>query len=254
MLGRRYLAAVIDLGVLWLFSVTFWLLASVPVPPTFERLGVSPCRSGELCSDAGGRYVEGWPMALLLLVWAAYLVGVFVLQRGLTGRTVGTMLTGVVVVGADGRPLGPGRALVRSLAGLVDHIPCCLPLVGILTSATSTGHQRVGDMAARSYVVAAEGFGRPVGLPGPPAPPAPDVWSPPPTYPAQPPTAPVGRPPVAPFAPPAPAMTTGPVWDPERRAYLQWDPARGQWLQFDQATGVWQQYEASTGRWRPVDG
>jgi uncharacterized RDD family membrane protein YckC len=275
--GRRFLAAIIDIGIIWVFGAIYWLLASEEVPPALDRLGVSPCRSGELCTNVNSRYLEGWPMAILTFVWLAYLVAVFVLQRGLTGRTVGTMLTGVVVVGDDGRPLGVVKALVRSVAGVVDYLPCCVPLVGIITSATTTGHRRVGDMAASSHVVGSEHFGRPVVVPGPVAPQGPSTpvsYA----YPAQPPTPPGAQPPVMPFAPPpaaAPAPTTGPapgawsapqppagptptaaggaVWDEERRAYLQWDPARGQWLQFDQATQRWHQYDQATGRWRPVE-
>lgn len=265
--GRRFLAAAIDIGIIWVFGTVFWMLASEEVPPVFQQLDVNPCSGGGMCSTVNDRYVEGWPMALLTLVWLAYMVGVFVLQRGLTGRTVGTMLTGVVVVGGDGRPLGVGRALVRSVAGIVDYIPCCIPLVGIITTATTTGHRRVGDMAASSHVVGSEHFGRPVTLPGPavrPAPPTPAPQG----YPAQPPTPPAPQPPVLPFAapptapsstwsapqPPAtPAAPEGATWDEERRAYLQWDPARGQWLQFDQASQQWHQYDQATGRWRPVD-
>ena len=194
-------------------------------------------------------------------MWVAYLVGVFVVQRGLTGRTVGSMLAGVVVVDEGGHPLGMGRAAIRSLAGVVDYLPCCLPIVGVATILSTDAHRRVGDMAADSYVVGNEGFGRPVVLPGsyPPAP-EPDVTYPT-GYPAQPPTPSVGAPPVA-SAPPAasptaatgPAPPTGaPVWDPQRRAYLQWDPERGQWLQFDQATQEWHRYDAAAGLWRPVE-
>ncbi len=271
--GRRFLAAIIDIGIIWVFGAIFWLVASQSAPGS-AVLANGACTGRSFCTNVNDRYLAGGPLAVLTIVWFVYMVGVFVLQRGLTGRTVGTMLTGVVVVGDDGRPLGVGRALVRSVAGIVDYVPCCVPLVGIITSATTTGHHRVGDMAARSHVVGGEHLGRPVVIPGPAAPPVP------PTpvsyaYPAQPPTPPGAQPPVMPFAPPpaaapapapapapgawsapqAPTPTTpeGAVWDEERRAYLQWDPARGQWLQFDQATQQWHQYDHATGRWRPVE-
>jgi uncharacterized RDD family membrane protein YckC len=262
--GRRFLAVAIDLGILWVFSATFWLLASRERPGS-SNLDNGACTGQSFCTNFNDRYVAGWPLAILVVVWLAYMVGVFVFQRGLTGRTVGTMLTGVAVVGSDGRPLGPAKALLRSVAGVVDYLPCCLPLVGVVTVLASPGHRRVGDMAAESYVVGNHWFGRPVELPGPPAPPAPAAI-PPDGYPAQPPIPAGPRPPFAPGPPPgvAPAYTAapasapgavaqGPVWDPERRAYLQWDPAREQWLQFEQATQTWQQYDAASGRWRPVD-
>jgi uncharacterized RDD family membrane protein YckC len=273
--GRRLLAAVVDLGILWVFSTTFWALASRPLPGGAEELGIEPCTGRSFCTHVGDRYVSGWPMAILAAVWLAYLVGVFVVERGLTGRTIGTMLTGLATVGEDGRPLGVGPAFVRSVAGIVDYLPCCVPVVGIATIAATPGHRRVGDMAARSYVVGHEWFGRPVEL----SPPEPEPTPPPPTtIPATPPIPSSGTPPVTtgPFAPPgvaaaaargategdgatapvgeAPATPgTGPVWDPQRRAYLQWDPARQQWLQYDQPTQQWHQYDHHTGRWRPLD-
>jgi len=245
----------IDIGILWAFSATFWVFASREAPTGLSRFG-GPCEGRGLCTNVNDRYVQGWPMVALTLVWVAYLVGVFVVQRGLTGRTVGTMLTGVVVVGDDGRPLGVGKGLLRSVAGVVDYLPCCLPIVGVVTILASPGHRRVGDMAADSYVVDDEWFGRPIEPPG--LLPPPTTAPPPDRYPAQPPIPPAARPPVAPAAPAAPPASPappepGPVWDPDRRAYLQWDPARAQWLQFDQATGEWQQYDPTTGRWRGVD-
>jgi uncharacterized RDD family membrane protein YckC len=286
--GRRFGAVAIDLGILWVFSAVYWGMASQQ-DPLASLYGTNACDGRSFCTNVNDRYVDGWPLAILVLVWIAYLVGVFVLQRGLTGRTVGTMLTGVVVVGPDGRPLGAGRALVRSVAGVVDYVPCCLPVVGFTTVLVTKGHRRIGDLAADSYVVGSERFGEPVVLPGPPQPtplpvPMPDgypaqppvppgarppvAWTPPPTFTPPPPTMPhagvrgpfrpPGAPGVGPIPPGGSTSVPGPaggepVWDPERRAYLQWDPARGLWLQFDQAAQEWQQYDAADGRWRAVD-
>ena len=228
-------------------------------------------------------------MAILMLVWLAYMVGVFVLQRGLTGRTIGTMLTGVVVVGPDGRPLGAGKALLRSVAGIVDYLPCCLPIVGFVTVLVTKGHRRVGDMAADSYVIGAEGFGRPVTLPGPPQPVLPPAPMPD-GYPAQPPLPPAAQPPVAPaprpaptpqptFAPPPPAMphvgVRGPFRPPGAPGVgpvppggssqaptpapspsgteAVWDPARRAYLQWDPARQEWLQFDQATQRWQQYD-
>ena len=139
--GRRFGAVAIDIGILWAFSATFWVFASREAPTGLSRFG-GPCEGRGLCTNVNDRYVQGWPMVVLTLVWVAYLVGVFVVQRGLTGRTVGTMLTGVVVVGDDGRPLGVGKGLLRSVAGVVDYLPCCLPIVGVVTILASPGHDQ----------------------------------------------------------------------------------------------------------------
>jgi hypothetical protein len=111
--GRRFGAVAIDLGILWVFSAAYWVLASesgssrvtaFASPGSRPLLAYNACTGRTFCSNVNDRYVAGWPMVILTLVWFAYMVGVFVLQRGLTGRTIGTMLTGVVVVGPDGRP------------------------------------------------------------------------------------------------------------------------------------------------------
>ena len=274
--GRRFGAVAIDIGILWVFTAVYWVLASKE--DTTRSLGFdssstfssyNACTGRSFCTNVNDRYVAGGPLVVLMVIWFVYMVGVFVLQRGLTGRTVGTMLTGVVVVNPQGRPLGVGKALLRSVAGVVDYLPCCLPIVGFVTVLATPQHRRVGDMAADSYVVGNEWFGRRVELPGPPVPFT--VTAPPPGgYPAQPPIPPGAQPPVAPAAPPAPAAPyrspfavpgtapgpgpgEGAVWDPQRRAYLQWDEARQQWLQYDQAAQEWQQYDAAAGRWRAVD-
>jgi uncharacterized RDD family membrane protein YckC len=52
---------------------------------------------------------------------------------------------------------------VRWLLFVVDG-PLTLFLCGIITSAVSKGHRRVGDMAADSYVVHRDDAGRPLSL------------------------------------------------------------------------------------------
>ena len=64
------------------------------------------------------------------------------------------------MVKEDGSVVGVGRSLVRWILFLVDG-PLTLFLCGIITSATSRGHRRLGDMAAGSYVVGKEFAGRP---------------------------------------------------------------------------------------------
>jgi hypothetical protein len=134
---------------------------------------------------------------------------------------------GVRVVNDQGRPPGIGRALVRSVAGVVDYIPCCFPLVGLILVFTTKGHRRVGDMAAGTYVVDKAAVGRPVtldGAPGAPVGPYGTVAA-----------GPSGAGPAVGGVGAAPA----PQWDAARNAYVLWDPASQQWHQFDDATQQW---------------
>lgn len=164
-----------------------------------------------------------WGLGFLLLV----------VVQGFTGWTVGKLLTGIRVVRADGRPPGFGRALVRWLLWIVDGQPCGVPLVGFITGLTTTGHRRVGDMVAKTFVVRASAAGAPVSVPGLTAPPPTQV-----SYATAPWSGPGAASPPG-GSPLAAADPTGPQWDPARNTYIQWDPTQGRWLQWDEAARAW---------------
>lgn len=171
-----------------------------------------------------------WGLGFLLLV---------VLQ-GITGWSIGKLLTGIRVVRADGRPPGIGKALVRWLLWVVDGQPCGLPLVGFITGLTTTGHRRVGDMVAKTFVVRASAAGTPVSVPGLTAPPPSPVV----TYANAPWTGPGPSSPSPSLSPPsAPTPTAadpaGPQWDAARNTYIQWDPSQSRWLQWDEVARTW---------------
>nr|WP_249419679.1 RDD family protein [Rhabdothermincola salaria] len=192
---KRAIAAVIDVGIAAVISIPLFAVLSEEVY-RFDTVTRELVVSQQL-DGLGAVAFYSWLLA--------YAVGVFVLQRGFTGRTVGTLLLGVAVVGADGRPLGPANALVRSVAGVVDYFPCCLPLVGLITMFVTRDHRRVGDMAARSYAIDAGRMGHPVLVPGT------RTATAPPTAPAPP------DPPGRPVAPPPPAGWPAPTptgWSP----------------------------------------
>lgn len=261
--GRRVVACLVDVGLLVvLYSILFIVLSrQAPVATWVGRSSNICVGRGVSCAAFGHRYVDGGRRFVLQLFALTYLVGVFVLQRGLTGSTLGTRLASLVTVGHDGQPLGPLRALLRSVAGIVDYLPCCFPLVGIVTIFATTGHRRVGDMAASSLVVDRRLLGTPIRVPGlddptggvgaaatAPGPPtaawaAATTGSTPPVQPYQPPVpppadaAPLGT---ASATPPPPADPTQPQWDAARGAYIQWDQVGQRWMQFDQATQQWQ--------------
>jgi hypothetical protein len=139
----------------------------------------------------------------------------FVVVQGITGWTIGKLATGIRVVGEDGRKAGFGQILVRWLFWIVDGFPYLLgPLVGLITSLTTVGHRRVGDMVAKTHVVRKEAVGTPPMHPAPGA-----AW--------------------AGGGHPAPTAKAGPQWDEARGTYIQWDPEPREWMQWDEAAKEW---------------
>jgi RDD family len=155
-------------------------------------------RNEGVCVDAGDRvyFSDGVPVA----PWIAFLglsVLIYVLLQGLKGWTPGKLLFGIRTVAEDGRAPGIGRAIIRWLFLIVDGL--CAGLVGFIVALTSRGHRRVGDMAAKTFVVGGQYMGHPIAVPGmttsytgypgypghpgdrPPADP-PQSWAQPPTW------------------------------------------------------------------------
>jgi uncharacterized RDD family membrane protein YckC len=78
----------------------------------------------------------------------------FPLLEGLTGRTIGKRLLGIMVVDQDLRPPGMRKATVRTLFRLLETNPFLGgALVAGVTVLLSTKRQRLGDMAARTFVL-----------------------------------------------------------------------------------------------------
>lgn len=233
-IGRRTVAALIDGATIIgpgivIASTSFEYLA-------VDELGMDP---QEWCdaytdqlegvcvnaADVNDRvyFSDGAPVASSLAGWGIAIV-LLVLLQGLTGRTVGKLLTGIRTVREDGSVPGIGKALVRWLLLVIDGLPC-IPLVGFITALTTQGHRRVGDMAAKTFVVRSAAAGRPINVPGltsapgmPGAPMPGDVG-----YGVGPPSVP----------------TQAPQWDAARGTYIQWDATQQRWLQWDESSRTW---------------
>lgn len=226
---RRCGGAAVDIGILLLFLWGGWWAIARQIPDLYRFFGVDPCGGQAICLSAGDTYAEGWPVVMLVVLAVVYLVGVFIVQRGLTGRTVGSMLFLLEVVGEDRRPIGINRALVRSVAGAVDYLPCLFPIVGVTTIIATPSRQRVGDMAAASIVIdarspAIEPQEDTDHLPAGAGPIRPDEVIP-------------DRPPM--MGGDGPPTPPGPLWDPSRQAYVQWDPQHGGWIVYDATRQQW---------------
>jgi uncharacterized RDD family membrane protein YckC len=170
-LGRRYGAFFIDLAVA---AVAFAILFAVTAEQrsVAEMLEIPGCRlqAGSDQVECDNRavvqlddtvYEAGGGFALAGIAFSFLYYGVL---QGLTGATLGKLMTGIRVVRADGALPGAGRAIVRWLVFAVDG-PLTLYLCGIITTAVSRGHRRLGDRAAGTYVVVAGAAGQPVALP-----------------------------------------------------------------------------------------
>jgi hypothetical protein len=142
-----------------------------------------------------------------------------VVLQAITGWTPGKLMTGLRVVQEDGRKAVFWRILVRWLLWIVDGLPFA-GLVAFITGLTTTGHRRVGDMVAKTYVVPKAYVGQPVAVPGVITPYASTggAW--------------VG-------AHPAPSARPGPQWDEARGTYIQWDPDAKAWMQWDETAQRW---------------
>ncbi len=69
-----------------------------------------------------------------------------------SGRTPGKRFNGLRVVTITGAPIGFRESAIRNLARIIDYLPSFY-ILGLLTVATSTYHQRIGDFAAGTVVI-----------------------------------------------------------------------------------------------------
>lgn len=239
--GKRVVAAIIDWGI-WVVinSVLFFALAESASTGGFFNCADTDATANQ-CVLLGDKIyvVEDSNAMLLNIIQIGYMIGIFVLMRGLTGKTPGTLLMGIRCVDEQGQPIGIGKGFVRSIVGIVDYIPCCLPLVGLITMFTTKGHRRVGDMAAKTYMVDGSHQG-PVIVPGVTTPAAAPYGASA--------AAPYGAPGAAPYATPGAmgaqaASPGGPAgdaqWDAQRNAWIRWEAAQESWLEWDEQTQQW---------------
>ena len=90
--------------------------------------------------------------ARFLLVGLVALLYHFVSEL-LTGTTLGKRILGLRVVGADARPVGAGAIAIRTAFRVVDGLPAVY-LLGVIVAAATPNQQRVGDIVAKTRVVA----------------------------------------------------------------------------------------------------
>ncbi|SFR25108.1 MULTISPECIES: RDD family protein [unclassified Paenibacillus] len=98
------------------------------------------------------------------MVVMLFLIGSFcyyLLLEGLTGYTLGKFVLRIQVVNGEGRPPGMVKSLIRTLIQLVDTNPLFfLGLPAGLCVLVTPRKQRIGDMAASTYVVKVRDLGK----------------------------------------------------------------------------------------------
>jgi uncharacterized RDD family membrane protein YckC len=106
---------------------------------------------------------QGSPRLVFLLLTFAYFFG----TEAVWAQTVGKRVLRLRVVRVDGSPLGAGPAAIRNVVRFIDWLPGVYIVGAIVLFTLGNKRQRLGDMAARTTVVANDAA-------PPPPPPAPD--------------------------------------------------------------------------------
>lgn len=169
-MGRRTLAWLIDL--ILFFGLVGVLFSQLAVQDTFgntcQQLQDGNITNVCMSLNDDAVYLDNASDSTILNLFSlGWFVGVFILLQGFTGGSPGKLICGLRVVDKNGRRCGPIKSMIRSMLWVVDAAPWFIPgLVGFVTGLTSTGHRRVGDMAASTYVVAKSSVGTPISVGG----------------------------------------------------------------------------------------
>ncbi len=102
--------------------------------------------------DRGSLHWIGWFVATIIAI-VVYLWYWVLRPRSSNGQTFGMQLLGVRIISKDGGPASMAQYFVRAILLVIDTL--VFGLVGLITMMASRFHQRVGDHAARTLVVAA---------------------------------------------------------------------------------------------------
>ena len=89
-------------------------------------------------------------MLTFLIAWSYFVLLEWLWQ----GQTIGKRLYGLRVIRDDGAPAGFVAVFIRNLLRIVDFLPAFYGL-GLLTVVVTSRSQRLGDIAAGTYVVRA---------------------------------------------------------------------------------------------------
>lgn len=167
-LTRRILASLIDLGIVVILGVLTLKTTALKFAITerdidgkwqqtasqFQQLKdlsftqfVRIQEVGDTMYVFGGR--NFW-LGVLFAILIAVLV--FLLLPAAIGASPGKKLTGLAVVDKEGQPASMGQHFMRSVVGIIDFLPIA-GLVGWVVASQDLHTRRLGDIAAKTYVV-----------------------------------------------------------------------------------------------------
>jgi uncharacterized RDD family membrane protein YckC len=135
-LGRRIAAGLIDVGVLFIL----FIVLAVTIGDTESRSGSGT--SSHTVSLTGGPF----------LVYVGLVLLYYFLLEVTTAASVGKLLLGLRVVGADGGRPSAGAILIRTVLRIVDWLPFFYLVGFVAMLATGTRRKRLGDLAAKTSV------------------------------------------------------------------------------------------------------
>jgi uncharacterized RDD family membrane protein YckC len=150
--GKRVAAFIIDGLIAFAISAIAWFALTTKISGKCPSGGGGITINGDCRGFLVGQ--EGKQATWYVISIAASLL-IFVVLPGLRGFSPGKAMMGVKLVNAEGRPPGVLRAFLRYiLLIVVDGFPYIIPyLTGFVVALNSQRNQRVGDMAAGTFVI-----------------------------------------------------------------------------------------------------
>ena len=135
--GRRIAAALIDAAIVGILLVV-----------VAKGFGNQHASSYSLWAETSGR-----PRTFFFLLTFAYFFGTELVWA----QTLGKRVMKLRVVRVDGTKAAAGPVFLRNVVRLVDWLPFLYVVGGIAVFSTGQRRQRLGDMAAKTKVVADDG-------------------------------------------------------------------------------------------------
>jgi uncharacterized RDD family membrane protein YckC len=149
--GKRVAAFLIDGLISFAITAIAWFALTSKIPGECPSTGGGITINGDCHGFLVGQ--EGNQTAWYLISFAAGLL-IYVILPGIKGVSPGKALLGIRLVNAEGRPPGVLRAFLRYILLIVDGFPYIIPyLTGFIVALNSERNQRVGDMAAGTFVI-----------------------------------------------------------------------------------------------------